>query len=110
MKARKRQAAGKIVIDGNEITWELIREAHYSSSDGYKGMQFSVRAVSDTARTFRELVLEFPFPKRKPGFHQDKERILPQRIEAAIHEAIAAGFDPVSRGRVWAYQVEEPAG
>jgi hypothetical protein len=109
MKARKRQASGKVVIDGVALVWELVREAHYSSSDGYKGMQFSVRAVSDTARTLRELVLEFPFPKRKPGFHQDKERILPPRIEAAIHEAIAAGWDPVSRGRVWAYQVEGPA-
>ncbi len=108
MKARKRQASGRVVIDGNEIVWELLREAHYSSSDGHKGMQFSVRAVSDTARTFRELVLEFPFPKQKFRFaHQEKERIVPQAIEAAIHQAIAAGWDPVSRGRVWAYQVEE---
>ncbi|HWD28360.1 MAG TPA: hypothetical protein VG387_14420 [Rhizomicrobium sp.] len=109
MKARKRQAMGKVTIDGVDLTWELVREAHYSVTDGYKGMQFSVRAVSDTARSFRELLLEFPFPKRKPGFHQDKERILPQRIEAAIHEAIAGGWDPVSRGRVWAHQVEDPA-
>ena len=109
MKARKRQASGKVRIDEVELVWELTREAHYSTSDGYKGMQFSVRAVSDTARDFRELLLEFPFPKQKPGFHQDKERILPARIEAAIHEAIAAGFDPLSRGRVWAYQVETPA-
>jgi hypothetical protein len=109
VKARKRQAAGKVTLDGVELVWELTREAHCSTSDGYKGMQFSVRAVSDTARSFRELLLEFPFPKQKPGFHQDKERILPARIEAAIQEAIAAGWEPLSRGRVWAYQIESPA-
>ena len=107
MKPRKRQASGKMVIDDVEIVWELVREAHYSSTEGYKGMQFSARAVSDTARTFRELVLEFPFPKLKPGFHQDKERILPGRVEAAIREAIDGGFEPTSRGREYVWLVEK---
>ncbi|HEY0106383.1 MAG TPA: hypothetical protein VGB91_09890 [Rhizomicrobium sp.] len=95
------------MIDGHDLEWRLLREAHYSSTDGYKGMQFSVRAVSETARTFRELILEFPFPKQKFRFaHQEKERILPQTVEAGIRQAVAAGWNPVPRGRVWAYQVE----
>ena len=110
MKPRNRQASGTYVVDGYDLRWKLLREAHYSTSDGQKGMQFSVRAVSETARTFRELILEFPVPKWKPGRHQEKERILPQAVEAGIREAMAAGWDPVSRGRVWAYQVEEHPG
>lgn len=106
MKPRKRQASGSVVIDGVEIAWELRREAHYSSFEGYKGMQFSARAVSDSARTYRELVLEFPFPPKKPGKPLEKERILPEKIEAAIHEAIAGGFDPGSRGRSFVWLVE----
>jgi hypothetical protein len=94
------------VLDGVELTWELLREAHYSSSEGHKGMVFSVRAVSETARTFKELILEFPFPERKPGKPIEKERILPQVVEAAIRQAIDGGFDPVSRGRVYVWQVE----
>ena len=109
MKPRKRQAAGKIAVDGVEIEWELRREAHYSSFEGLKGMQFSARAVSDTARTFRELILEFPFPQKKPGKLLEKERILPEKIEAAIRQAIAGGFDPTSRGRVFVWLVENPA-
>jgi hypothetical protein len=109
MKPRKRQAAGKVVIDGNEIEWELRREAHYSSFEGYKGMTFSVRAVSDTARTFKELILEFPFPERKPGKPLEKERIFPEKIEAAIREAIAGGWQPTSRGRVFVWTVEGAA-
>jgi len=106
MKARKRQASGGYTVDGIELQWELIREAHYSSTEGYKGMEFSVRAVSETARTFKELILEFPFPERKPGKPIEKERILPQVIEAAIRQAIAGGFEPTSRGRVYVWQVE----
>ena len=106
MKARKRQAAGTVTIDGVEIAWELLREAHYSSSEGYKGMLFSARAVSDTARTFRELILEYPFPPRKPGKPIEKERILPAKVEAGIREAVAGGFDPTSRGRVYVWLVE----
>jgi hypothetical protein len=106
MKARKRQANGSYTVDGVELEWELIREAHYSSTEGYKGMEYSVRAVSETARTFKELILEFPFPERKPGKPIEKERILPQVVEAAIRQAIEGGFDPVSRGRVYVWQVE----
>ena len=111
MKARKRSAEGKVTIDGYDLEWSLLREAQYTSSDGYKGMAFTVRAVSETARTFRELILEFPFPKRKFRFaHQEKERIAPQLVEAAIRQAMEAGWDPVSRGRVFAFQVPESMG
>jgi hypothetical protein len=109
MKPRKRQAAGTVTIDGIEITWELRREAHFSSFEGYKGMTFSARAVSDTARTFKELILEFPFPERKPGKPLEKERIYPETVEAAIRQAIAGGFDPTSRGRVYVWLVENTA-
>ncbi len=106
MKPRNRQASGKYAVDGVDLEWSLLREAHYSSSEGHKGMVFTVRAVSDTARTFKELQLEFPPPRHKPGRHQEKERILPQTIEAAIRQAVAGGWDPVSRGRVYVWQVE----
>jgi hypothetical protein len=109
MKPRKRQASGNVVIDDIEITWVLRREAHYSSFEGYKGMTFSVRAVSETARTFKELILEFPFPERKPGKPLEKERIVPEKLETAIREAIAGGWDPTSRGRVFVWLVENTA-
>lgn len=106
MKPRKRQAKGKVVVDGIEMTWELIREAHYSSFEGYKGMQFSARAVSETARTFKELIVQFPFPEKRLGQATEKERIVPEKVEAAIRQAVAGGFDPTSRGRVFVWLVE----
>jgi hypothetical protein len=106
MKARKRQAGGSYAVDGVDLEWSLLREAHYSSTEGQKGMVFSVRAVSETARTFKELLLEFPPPKHKPGRPQEKERILPPTIEAAIRQAVAGGWNPTSRGRVYVWLVE----
>ncbi len=109
MKARKRQAGGTFMMDGVELHWSLLREAQYTTNDGYKGMAFTVRAKSDPGsnRVFRELILEFPFPKRKYRFaHQEKERIEPRRVEAATRQAMEAGWDPVSRGRVFAFQIE----
>jgi hypothetical protein len=103
MKARKRSAGGKFVIDGHEMTWSLLREAHYST-EGYKGMAFTVR--TEGPRTYRELILEFPYPERRSGFHQEKERILPQKVEAAIRLAIEAGWKPKSRGRSFILQLE----
>jgi hypothetical protein len=106
MKARKRSAEATVEIDGVLLRWTLLREAQFTSSDGYKGMAFSVRA--DGHKVFRELILEYPFPKKKFRFaHQEKERIFPAVIEAGIRQAIAAGWDPVSRGRVFAFQVPE---
>ncbi|HEX2590171.1 MAG TPA: hypothetical protein VHL34_01675 [Rhizomicrobium sp.] len=103
MKPRKRQASGKVMLGEQEVVWELLREAHYSS-DGYKGMVFTVRAQGE--RTYRELLLQFPYPERKPGFHQDKERIVPQTIEAAINLAVEMGWRPKSRGRSFILEIE----
>ena len=57
--------------------WSLLREPQWTTTDGYKGLTFSVRA--DLPKTFRELQLEFPYPKKKPGHPvPEKQRILPQ--------------------------------
>ena len=107
MKARKRTASGTLIIDGHELEWTLRREAMVTTNDGYKGMAFTVHTLG--GKTYRELILEFPFPMNKAGWaqHREKERIDPHRIEAAIRQAMEAGWDPVSRGRFFAFQVPE---
>jgi hypothetical protein len=104
VKARKRSAEASVEVDGHSLIWTLEREAQWTTNDGGKGMAFSVRLADGN---FRELLLEFPYPRWKPGGRQDKERIQPQRIVSAIRQAIDAGWDPQSRGRVFALQVPE---
>jgi hypothetical protein len=54
------------------------------------------------------LRLEYPYPKWKPGARQnERPRIVPSVIEADIRAAMAAGWNPHSRGRVFAFQVPE---
>ena len=105
MKARKRSAEASVEVDGHRLRWSLEREAQWTTNDGGKGMAFSVRLDGDDRH--RELLLEFPYPRWKPGARQDKERILPPRIAKAIRQAMEAGWDPQSRGRVFAFQVPE---
>ncbi|MBI1330619.1 MAG: hypothetical protein GC166_12050 [Alphaproteobacteria bacterium] len=111
MKRRVRTAEGSVEIDEVVLRWSLIREPHYTPAEGHKGMVFSVKA--DGPRAFRELVLEFPYPGKKPtGFVKALEvpPIEPSEVEAGIREALAAGWDPVSRGRVFIYEVEGKEG
>ena len=75
MKARKRSAEASVEVDGHRLRWSLEREAQWTTNDGCKGMAFSVRLDGDARH--RELLLEFPYPRWKPGARQDKERILP---------------------------------
>ncbi|HET7086679.1 MAG TPA: hypothetical protein VFI23_18070 [Rhizomicrobium sp.] len=67
----------------------------------------------------RELILEYPFPKKGRRLRIDGKTYLvapnlPVRppiskkmIEAGIAQALAAGWDPASRGKAFAFQTEE---
>ena len=103
-KRPKRSIAAKITIDGLDLCWTLEREPRLHT-DGYKGMAISVHLAEGT---FRELLLEYPYPKwkRGPARNLERPRILPGAIEAGIRAAMAAGWDPRSRGRVFAFQVD----
>jgi hypothetical protein len=102
-KRRKRTAAGSLDIDGTALRWQLISEPQWTS-EGSKGLCFSVTGESE--HTLRELVLEYPF--EQTGWRPQ----LPQRpafsskmLEADIRKAIAAGWDPASRGKAFVFLV-----
>ncbi len=103
-KRRKRTIAGEGSVDGLALDWELVSEPQWSNSgDGYKGLCISVR-VAEQSR--RELIIEYPYPTDKRGMKLS----VPQRppvsanvVEASIQDAIAAGWDPTSRGKVFIF-------
>jgi hypothetical protein len=99
-KRRKRFREGLITVEGVSLFWRLISEPQWTTEDGYRGLRISVRAADGH---HRELILEYPFPKKFNSIGIPK---LPQRpkfsektVEADVRQAIAAGWDPVSRGR-----------
>jgi hypothetical protein len=101
----KRSVEAKVTIDGHELVWTLEREPKWHT-DGPRGLAISVKLSEGN---HKELLLEYPYPKWKPGpvRNLERPRIMPVVIEAGIRAAMEAGWDPTSRGRVFAFQVEE---
>jgi hypothetical protein len=108
MPRRKRSIQSEVDVDGFSLVWNLHREQQVSSEDGWKGLAIHVQ-VAGVAR--RELFLEYP-PVRtqKNGWTRIdlvQPKILPTRVETHIRQAMAAGWDPDSRGKPFVYQVSE---
>jgi hypothetical protein len=104
-KRRKRTLDGSIVLDGNTLSWSLLSEPLWSTEHGFVGLRIAVKA-EDGAH--RELILEYPYPKTKGG----SELPLPQRppisgktVESDTRQAMAAGWDPNSRGKTFIHHV-----
>jgi hypothetical protein len=105
-KRRKRTMEGLIAIDRNSLKWCLASEPQWTTEDGYIGLRISVQ--TEDAR-HRELILEYPFPKKVTGVGLPQ---LPQRpkfsvktIEASVRQAIEGGWDPTSRGKPFLFRV-----
>lgn len=104
-KPRKRSIEAKLTVDEFELHWTLRTEPRWTPEAGYQGLTFSVQ-MADSA--LRELVLEFPFPGEVPtGYVKsfDRPDVSPAAIEAAIRQAIDAGWKPLSRGRAFHFKV-----
>src|ERR1700683_2138136 len=92
-KRRKRFREGLISVDGVSLSWRLLSEPQWTSEHGYKGLCISIRTEDGR---HRELILEYPFPKKSGSRGAPK---LPQRpkfsvrtIEGDIRRAIHAGW------------------
>jgi len=63
-KRRKRTMEGLLAVDGNKLLWSRMSEPQWTTEDGYIGLRISVQK-EDTRH--RELILEYPFPKKVTG-------------------------------------------
>jgi hypothetical protein len=114
-KRRKRSIEGTADIDGFALAWTLRSEPQWSTEGGYEGLSISVQRAEGASR---ELILKYAFPKvRKarissiafrlhPGF-PIRPQVSAKLVEADIRRAIAAGWDPASRGKPFVFQVSE---
>lgn len=104
-KRRKRTAEGVLEIDGLFFFWRLVSEPQWTSEHRAKGICFSVQAQEGS---HRELILEYPFrqPGKVPQFPQRPAFSL-KTIAADVQRAIAAGWEPLSRGKAYVYLVPD---
>jgi hypothetical protein len=105
-KRRKRSLSGSIAVHETLFYWTLVSEPQWVSEHGFKGLCISVQVKGGR---YRELILEFPFPKKanRIGIPQIPQRpqIPLKAIETAIRQAMAAGWDPASRGKKFVFPV-----
>lgn len=97
--ARSKQIAElEIEVGGEAYVWRLQRVPGWSSDlAGWRGMAIAVRHKEGQ----REAVLEFPpGPQPRYGAPQLKaSQVSPALVATAITSAIAAGWEPLSRGK-----------
>jgi hypothetical protein len=99
----------EIEVDGEPYVWRLQRQPQWSSDvANWRGMAIALRHKEGK----REAVVEFP-PGPQPRFGAPQlqpSRIATELVAKAIASAIVAGWDPLSRGKTVAIDVDETGG
>jgi hypothetical protein len=98
MASSKHNAEFEIAVGGEPYVWRIHRLPGWSSDAAERrGMAIAVRHTEGQ----REAVVEFPpGPQPRYGAPQLKaSQIDPKVVTTAIASAIAAGWEPLSRGK-----------
>jgi hypothetical protein len=108
MARTKQSAAFEIEVGGEPYVWWLQRKPHWSSNVAERrGMGIAVRHKEGQ----REAVLEFPPTQPRFGAQQlQASQIAPELVAKAIASAIAAGWEPLSRGKTVTIVVDATGG
>jgi hypothetical protein len=109
MARTKQSAEFEIEVGGEPYVWRLQRRPHWSSDPAERrGMGIAVRHKEGQ----REAVLEFPVGQQ-PRFGASQlqaSQIAATLVAKAIASAIAAGWEPLSRGKTVTILVDETGG
>jgi hypothetical protein len=109
MPRTKQSPEFEIVVDGEAYVWRLQSQPQWSrDAANWRGMAIAVRHVDGK----REAVLEFP-PGPQPRFGTPRLRssqIAQDLVAKAIASALAAGWEPLSRGKTVAIVVDATGG
>ena len=109
MARTKQSPEFEITVDGEPYVWRLQRQPQWSTdSADWRGMAIAVRHKEGQ----REAVLEFP-PGVQPRFGApllNPARIDPKLVAKGVASAIAAGWEPLSRGKTVAFDVDATGG
>src|SRR4051812_5212961 len=109
MARNKQVQEFEIAVDAEPYVWRLQRQPQWSSDiAGWRGMALAVRHAEGQ----REAILEFPAgkPPRWGAPLLQARDIAPALVIKAIASAIAAGWEPLSRGKTVTIVVDETGG
>lgn len=98
--------AKSVRVANQEFQWHVQRRTQWCSSDGWKGLALHLELAHEPQRA---LILEFPFRvvSHHSCPHRQRPSVTEKDVEAAIAAALAAGWKPESRGKVFVFEVTE---
>ncbi len=109
MARAERNQEFEILVDGETYLWRLQRTPYWSREPSERrGMAVAVRHQEGQ----REAILEFP-PGEQPRFGAPQlkpSQVPPKLVATAIASAVAAGWEPLSRGRTVTIAVDAAGG
>ena len=109
MARTKQSDEVEIMVDGEPYLWRLQRRPQWSSDPAERrGMGIAVRHREGQ----REAVLEFPpGPQPRFGLRQlQQSQIAPELVMRGVASALAAGWEPLSRGKPVVFVVDATGG
>jgi hypothetical protein len=109
MAKTKQSPEFAIEVDGEPYVWRLHRRPQWSSdASEWRGMAIAVRHAEGQ----REAVLEYP-PGQQPRYgapYLQPSQIDVGLVARGVASAIAAGWEPLSRGKTVAIVVDATGG
>ena len=99
-----RDLTGTVDVDGLAYEWALQREPQ-CTVDGWRGMTIALQ-LRDAQRV---AILEFPMPSARRSKLQPQLRrpqVNPRILQNGVRAALAAGWEPSSRGKPMIFGVD----
>ncbi|WP_230480767.1 hypothetical protein [Sphingomonas sp. Leaf21] len=94
--SKTQSTTGTVKVDGISYDWHLQREPHLSDDEGWKGMAIALQQQDAK----RSALVEFPAPKRLlRGSPRGRLQLDDATMMRCVRAALAAGWEPESRGR-----------
>lgn len=98
-----RDLKGVVQVDGEDYEWEVRRQPQRTTGNNWDGIGIALKLVEGQ----REAIVLFPMVMRANGSPNfERQRISIDSVKNAIASAIAAGWDPNSRGKVVVFDVD----
>jgi hypothetical protein len=95
---------GSVNVDSEEYSWEIHRQPTWVTSGGPRLLGLALKVMPETPKT-RKLILEFEISRGHRNMPQHQRFRVPDiRIAQCIREALAAGYEPESRGKAFRFE------
>ena len=94
----------RFIVYGCEYKWCIHHQPKWCTVDGWKGLAVCVELAEHPQRV---LILEFPYERGSRRYNPRLQHVTPtaEQLQQGISAALAAGWNPESRGKPYVHIV-----